>query len=449
MTTDEHQDGPGYSTGAGSDFSADESAIGHHDVQDAQSWEEQHAIPADDFDDLKHDEIQEESAEAPVQKGKTGFLLLAFLGLLVAGAGGFAYMQFGMAGSSALPAVLSEAAPPPPEIAQTPPPETTVSLPTAEPPPPQAVPGALAQQPVPAMPAAASPEIKAAAAPSDSQLLPPVVQSGAPPVPSTPAEMPASLALHPVQAGALLPPANPQAQADGQLPSGMPAFPAPAGGEDQVAVVEAPVVLAHPVAAVETPAGAGMLPNIVPPQPDLSAVMTETVPPPSAVSVDIDKPVEQALTPGAIQNEKIALQKEVDDLRQTVRALNDKIAQMEIRKTSRTESGQSAASGDGVKVKKAQTKQAQSAKSAPKQSAVKTAKKSQSPSSRQASARKSGRHWILRAAVPGSAWVADSPSSTSLKPIKVGDTVPGLGKIKSIVNNNGRWIVKGSERDLQ
>lgn len=55
--------------------------------------------------------------------------------------------------------------------------------------------------------------------------------------------------------------------------------------------------------------------------------------------------------------------------------------------------------------------------------------------------------WVLRSAQPGSAMVA-SKATGDMRSVKVGDTLPGLGRVLSIQMENGRWVVKGSTGNL-
>jgi hypothetical protein len=58
-----------------------------------------------------------------------------------------------------------------------------------------------------------------------------------------------------------------------------------------------------------------------------------------------------------------------------------------------------------------------------------------------------GGGWILRAATPGSAMIG-KPGSNDLQHISVGDTVSGLGRITSISDAGGRWVVKGTSGSI-
>lgn len=52
--------------------------------------------------------------------------------------------------------------------------------------------------------------------------------------------------------------------------------------------------------------------------------------------------------------------------------------------------------------------------------------------------------WILRSAQNGRAVVSDR-STGDLRSVEVGDTLRGIGQIKSIATVNGRWVVQGSQ----
>jgi hypothetical protein len=52
--------------------------------------------------------------------------------------------------------------------------------------------------------------------------------------------------------------------------------------------------------------------------------------------------------------------------------------------------------------------------------------------------------WVLRAASPGQAWVADSVTSRDLKALHVGDSLPGVGRVTAIQQQGGAWIVQGT-----
>lgn len=59
------------------------------------------------------------------------------------------------------------------------------------------------------------------------------------------------------------------------------------------------------------------------------------------------------------------------------------------------------------------------------------------------------KHWVLRSALPGQAWISENESSTDLKEIHVGDTVPGLGKVTAVEPVGDAWVVRGTRGSLE
>lgn len=57
-------------------------------------------------------------------------------------------------------------------------------------------------------------------------------------------------------------------------------------------------------------------------------------------------------------------------------------------------------------------------------------------------------NWQLRAAQPGKAWIS-SQGKRDMIAVTVGDTVKDLGKIVAISNQNGKWVVLGSEGQVR
>ena len=52
--------------------------------------------------------------------------------------------------------------------------------------------------------------------------------------------------------------------------------------------------------------------------------------------------------------------------------------------------------------------------------------------------------WELRAAQPGRAWVS-KVGKKDMRPVVVGDILPGMGRIRDITYQNSKWVVVGSE----
>jgi hypothetical protein len=59
-----------------------------------------------------------------------------------------------------------------------------------------------------------------------------------------------------------------------------------------------------------------------------------------------------------------------------------------------------------------------------------------------------GPAWVLRAAQPGEAWVSRGTAG-ELKKVGVGDSLPGVGKIRNIQQSNGRWEIVGSASTIR
>jgi len=55
--------------------------------------------------------------------------------------------------------------------------------------------------------------------------------------------------------------------------------------------------------------------------------------------------------------------------------------------------------------------------------------------------------WILKSAVPGGALISSGKQGETLN-VKVGDVVPGIGKIQAIETVDGRWVVRGSKGEI-
>jgi hypothetical protein len=57
--------------------------------------------------------------------------------------------------------------------------------------------------------------------------------------------------------------------------------------------------------------------------------------------------------------------------------------------------------------------------------------------------------YVIRAARPGQAWIATSAASSDLREVRIGDTVPGLGRIQSIFLDNHGWAIVGTQATLR
>ncbi|MDE2029969.1 MAG: hypothetical protein KGI97_05315, partial [Alphaproteobacteria bacterium] len=75
----------------------------------------------------------------------------------------------------------------------------------------------------------------------------------------------------------------------------------------------------------------------------------------------------------------------------------------------------------------------------------KTARKAPRRATRHAAAPR----WILRAALPGQAWVATSATSRDLHHLRVGDTLEGIGRVTAIEASGNGWIVRGTAGEIR
>ncbi len=73
-----------------------------------------------------------------------------------------------------------------------------------------------------------------------------------------------------------------------------------------------------------------------------------------------------------------------------------------------------------------------------------TAKKSESEAPKPASAPAS---WRLRSAQPGKA-VVSPKNSDDMRTVEVGDSLSGIGRVQSVAQVNGRWVVQGSHGSI-
>jgi intracellular multiplication protein IcmG len=69
----------------------------------------------------------------------------------------------------------------------------------------------------------------------------------------------------------------------------------------------------------------------------------------------------------------------------------------------------------------------------------KTAKATSHPSSKPAA-----KTWVLRAAMPDEAWVAADTTTAEVRPVHIGDTLPGIGRVTAIRQDGNVWSVVGS-----
>lgn len=85
---------------------------------------------------------------------------------------------------------------------------------------------------------------------------------------------------------------------------------------------------------------------------------------------------------------------------------------------------------------------------AKKASVKKADKKRETSSSKKATAKKDS-GWVLRAATPDAAWISAGRESQELRRVAVGESIPGLGKVKEIRQEGDKWAVVGENGSLR
>ncbi|MGB4101411.1 MAG: hypothetical protein WBK91_05845 [Alphaproteobacteria bacterium] len=419
----EDQHPSGHGSDMGSEFSAGEHDATHHDVdgegnytsEGRQGWDTP-ATPDDGFGDPEAAESGEDESQPPA-KSRGGLLLPLLLFVLVMGAGGFAYWQFGMDSGQSLaqrqrddvpavtaapekqPDITPPVPPVPPSVAQAPqvvPMPEPVSLPTAMPP--AAMPPAetvVAQGTL-------SPELPKAAPMPVTLPPPPLLDQADLDKPGTIAEPPASVT-----------PPSGQNVVESPIPANM-------LGQKPPSVALPQSASGDKAAAVHVQEKAALEQEIVR-QKDVIATLNEKV---------------RQLQEAAASQDKV--------LKQTQSALKDTMAK------AATAVAKVVAPVEPVQAKKPATsekplKQAKKPSDKKQTAAATTGKKAaaKKPETVKASA------WVLRSVSAGTALISTSGSSSEFKEIHVGDVVPGLGTIKAITKKSGQWVVVGSKNNLK
>ncbi|MCB9988518.1 MAG: hypothetical protein H6868_04180 [Rhodospirillales bacterium] len=109
---------------------------------------------------------------------------------------------------------------------------------------------------------------------------------------------------------------------------------------------------------------------------------------------------------------------QLDTLKDSVNALEKKVARLESRKPA-------SAAETAPKAPKAAPSSAAAPTAAPKIAAPSSTK------------------WTLKSALPGEAYVAADGASDMVH-VRVGDTLPGIGTVKGIYISEGKWIIEGT-----
>ncbi len=436
----------GYNDDNPDDLPADE--FGNEDQFDDQSFDEDATtddMGDDGWDDqaVDGDDDQSDRPQKAAKK-KSGLIFYVIIGVVVLAGLGFVVMQLG--GGSAAP-----------EQAQAP---ADPSATTADGTTPAPVDPAVDTAAVPVDPAATAP-VPDAAAPAPAEPAPKGFMNGDPvpatePVPS----LPAAPALTAVES-TTTPPAE-DLPAPAPVAAQTPEDPAVIGGLKPVSdfpsvdqIKKAPSETAPaPIAATEpAPEPAAALP--VPSTPEAAPVET-VAPVPAPVAATPETPAVNAAELTVLQGKLDAALAKIDGLEKDVaaakaapapaadtskvEALEEKISRLEQQLEDKT-----------VALTKAQdqAKQTNDRVAAPSVSSappVEVERPAPARVSKPAPVTPSVARvsWELRGAQPGKAMISRKGSSGDVRSVAVGDTVPGLGTIRSIEQTSAGWTVRGT-----
>lgn len=367
-------------------------------------WDEP-VLPADEFGDTEDIEDGEEDGR-PKEKSKKGLLFFGFLGALILAGAGYGYLHFAEKPIDVAAVSPPEATSAEPKLAEM------LTSPSAQPVEEMKVEdgGAVVSAAQPAEAVSAPEAVKPANAPApEAQELPKfsgaqtvpdskIPESLASPAPALPAVTPTTSAVPDIAAVSTVAPVELAAAAPVLAP------------KEQISSQQADNAgqIQPPAAASETnpdptvsgsPAPKVALPTEMPPTTEPPSVKTlPATAPVAAVAV----PTESVVTP------PVEAQKPGNSAADATAAVKAKPAPSVVK----------------PRTTKAPVSQAQGVKQ----------KKTPAPSVQ----------YILKSAMTGEAWVSSKEKPDELRSLRVGDVVPGLGKIKSIERENGTWVVVGT-----
>ncbi len=131
---------------------------------------------------------------------------------------------------------------------------------------------------------------------------------------------------------------------------------------------------------------------------------------------------------------------DVSGLQEQLGQMRDRLAALEKRPAAAAPKAEKLAEKPPVKEKEPEAAVPAPAEKAP---AAPKPKKEPTPVAAAPAPVKAEVPWILRAAQPGEAMVSRGVEG-EMSPVRVGDQLPGIGKVLSIGNETGRWVVQGS-----
>jgi hypothetical protein len=263
----------------------------------------------------------------------------------------------------------------------------------------------------------------------------------------------------------------PQAVSEGELQQGeLPPMPTPINSapEDLAQIPqEDPVLTPLP----DTSADVAPLPDLAL-EPDINLQPSESEPSPAVESPPIEKMPEVAQVAEALEvieapepmpviaevpdappvqepqntQEMLAMEAElgsanakIEELNATLSDLQKQIEALELAKAQNNQAEQA--------VEKPRNAPAPESKPA-KPKSEKTKSAAATPKKQAAQESGSAAKWVLRSAQSGTAIIAPQGGNDFVR-VAVGDNFPGLGKIVSITQENGRWVVKGSQGEVR
>lgn len=405
-----------------------------------EKWEDP-VLPPDDFSDKEaSDEAGDEDADEEPKRGKSGVLMFALLGAVALAGAGFAYLHFGNNGTSEVqkpPAVntqqtaMANQAPlsPTPEnssvVADSLPVTTTVIA---------SVPPSTAVAPAPVLANEAAPVVSAPALPVTPNI--DVAVSAAPPATLPVVTPPTTAAPQAAVNASVTPTVVPESQHEGTA-----------------------VLLSSSATEATSPATAA--PALPVEAPVAAAVVQATTPSVLAVTETAPKELALPLTTEAKPSVEAAAVSKIETITAPVPAVppvstseantsladKDKEAppvQLDVdqRKAAAAEYDMHKAGRDVVTPRTKANKKVEVQHKKP----VSVAKASKA---RAVSKPKIVPSYIIRSIMPGEAWVADKAHPDALQHVQVGDTLPGIGKVKTISEEADGWRVVGVSSTLR
>lgn len=163
---------------------------------------------------------------------------------------------------------------------------------------------------------------------------------------------------------------------------------------------------------------------------------------PKAATTNEPAPSNDGSRVAALNAQIDALQKELATTQQQLARATSRLEDMHSEKTRRQAPTLSVGGEDLSKVeeKSALLSSAKKRKSSTESQA--TAARKASTLKRKANTQAST--WVLRAASPDEAWVAKGEDSRAIHPVRVGDTLQGVGRVTAIRQDGAEWIVEGT-----